>query len=221
MFLRSLKAPIIITAKWRQLRPTGLACGQIVQFRHFGVADKFMNIAQDKMADSKGYSFKTLLIISTLVFLNRFPCFSLFRSEKQFAVVLDLMTKNKKWTYRLWQQTIKNQLSSWTMYVPGVGSTPEMQEFKNFDAIMATMSPRELDNLDELNGEAKNRLAKNSGKTIDEINRLVHCFKQSMVVSNWLQTKKENREKLPKSEQELLQMQERDGSRVRNIFMKM
>jgi signal recognition particle GTPase len=131
------------------------------------------------------------------------------------------MTQNSKWTYRLWQETIKKQLSSWTMYIPGVSSSAEMTEVKIFDTILSAMSPKELDNIDELNGEAKVNLAKKSGKTIDEVNRLVHCYKQSMVLSTWLQLKKGLNEKLPTTEAEMIRMQEKESIRVRTIFAKM
>ena len=135
--------------------------------------------------------------------------------------MLDLMTQNKIWTFRLWQETIKKQLSSWTMYVPGVSNQTEIKEIKNFDAILSAMSPKELDNADELTGQGKNQLAKKSGKTIDEVNRLVHCYKQSIVLCTWLQLKKEMKEKLPTTETEMIQMQEKDAARVRSIFTKM
>ena len=96
-----------------------------------------------------------------------------------------------------------------------------MTEVKIFDTILSAMSPKELDNIDELNGEAKVNLAKKSGKTIDEVNRLVHCYKQSMVLSTWLQLKKGLNEKLPTTEAEMIRMQEKESIRVRTIFAKM
>ena len=44
-------------------------------------------------------------------------------------------------------------------------------------------------------------------------------YKQSLAVATWLQLKKSMREKLPKTEMEMMGMQDRD-QRMRNIAMK-
>ena len=40
---------------------------------------------------------------------------------------------------------MEGQLSSWTMYIPGVSSSPEVEELKKFQEIVKCMSDSELD----------------------------------------------------------------------------
>ena len=51
------------------------------------------------------------------------------------------------------------------------------------------ISDKELDNPDLINGEAKVRIAKAAGKPVDEVNRLMHFYKQSRIIQNWLYMK--------------------------------
>lgn len=37
--------------------------------------------------------------------------------------MLESMIKNEKWTMRPWKETLKDALSGWTMYIPGVSSS--------------------------------------------------------------------------------------------------
>ena len=48
-------------------------------------------------------------------------------------------------TYRSWSKSMEGQLSSWTMYIPGVSSSPEVEELKKFQEIVKCMSDSELD----------------------------------------------------------------------------
>lgn len=85
--------------------------------------------------------------------------------------MLDHMLATPNWSLRPWKATLETQLSSWKMYIPGVGkyrikihyivlviitillgSAPEMVEIKNFKTLLDTLKEEELDNPELING---------------------------------------------------------------------
>ena len=68
--------------------------------------------------------------------------------------------------------------------IPGMGKALknldiEDDAFKGIEAIIKSMTPEERDNPNILNGSRRKRIAKGSGKDIQEINRLVKQFEQT------------------------------------------
>ena len=108
--------------------------------------------------------------------------------EKQFTQMLEMMISVPKWTLRPWKTTMESQLGSWTMYIPGVGSSNEMKEMKSFKDMIDAMTDEEIDHpLEKLNGTARERISRSTGKSTDDVTRLLFFFKQSLIVSTWLQ----------------------------------
>jgi len=141
------------------------------------------------------------------------------RKEKQFKEMLDMMIVAPKWTLRNWKATMDSQLDSWTMWVPGVSSSNEVKELKGFKALLDACSPAELDNPALIKGPQRDRIATSAGKPVDEVQRLLFYYKQSVVIATWLQMKKAAKEKLPTTEVELNHMQASD-TRMKNIAAK-
>lgn len=161
--------------------------------RHFGVGETMMNMA------TKG------------IHANK---------DKQFGEMLETMVATPKWSFRPWRATMETQLQSWTMYIPGVGTSAEAQELKNFKSMLDAMTDVELDNPEKINGPARERIARAAGRSVDDVVRLVYFFKQSLIICTWLQLKKQKGEEMPKTELELQKMQETD-TRMRSIAAKM
>lgn len=163
------------------------------QRRNFGIGDTLMNMATKKVEQGK---------------------------EKQFTQMLEMMISVPKWTLRPWKTTMESQLGSWTMYIPGVGSSNEMKEMKSFKDMIDAMTDEEIDHpLEKLNGTARERISRSTGKSTDDVTRLLFFFKQSLIVSTWLQERKKANEVLPTTELELLTLQETDP-RVKVIAAK-
>ena len=129
------------------------------------------------------------------------------------------MVASPRFTLRKFKDTLGTQLDSWTMYIPGVGSSKEVKDLKLLKSIVEAMTDAELDNHDLINGVAKVRIAAAAGATTDDVARLLWNFKNSMVLAAWLQLLKKQGEPFPKTEQELLYRQEND-LRFRRIAMK-
>ena len=165
---------------------------QLVQRRSFGVGDTIMSMATNKLSENK---------------------------EVKFAEMLEKMVATPKWTFRPWRDTMQSQLSSWTMYLPGVGSSTEAQELKGFKSMLDAMTDAELDSPEGINGPARERIARAASKSVDDVVRMIFFYKQSLVLFTWLQMKKQKGEPLPTTETEMQQMQESD-LRMRQIAAK-
>ena len=68
--------------------------------------------------------------------------------------------------------------------IPGVGKALKDVEiddnaFKGIEAIILSMTPKERQHPEVLNQSRKNRIAKGSGTTIQEVNRLIKQFDQT------------------------------------------
>jgi len=157
-----------------------------------GVGETIMNMATSKLGQNK---------------------------DEKFAEMLQKMASTPKWTFRPWRETMESQLTSWTMYLPGVGSSAEAQELKGFKAMLDAMTDAELDNPGTISGPSRERIARSASKNVDEVVRMIFFYKQSLVLFTWLQMKKQKGETLPSTEIELHQMQESD-LRIRQIAAK-
>lgn len=151
--------------------------------RHFGIADSVMDFANKKMDGKK---------------------------EDQFKEMITEMSSTPKWTLRPWKASLEKQLSGWTMYLPGVSNSDAVVGVKVFKAILDTMTEKELDTPESINGVSRERIAKTSGKSVDEVNKLMSTYQQSQIIAKWLHQKKKLGEKLPRTDVEMQYMQEED-----------
>eukprot|EP00607_Mallomonas_marina_P009671 CAMPEP_0182420002 /NCGR_PEP_ID=MMETSP1167-20130531/4473_1 /TAXON_ID=2988 /ORGANISM="Mallomonas Sp, Strain CCMP3275" /LENGTH=166 /DNA_ID=CAMNT_0024595345 /DNA_START=162 /DNA_END=662 /DNA_ORIENTATION=- len=130
--------------------------------------------------------------------------------DKKFGEMIDLMVKTPKWTLKPWKETMESQLSSWIMYVPGVGTSDEVKNIKKFKEMLDCMTPQELETPESIGGKAKERIAVTSSHPVEDVSRMLMFFKHSLVLHTWLHMKKTCKEEMPKTEEEIVSMQESD-----------
>jgi len=68
--------------------------------------------------------------------------------------------------------------------IPGVGKAIKNMDidddaFKGIEAIIYSMTPKERDNPDIINGSRKQRIANGSGTNVQEVNRLMNQFEET------------------------------------------
>lgn len=51
------------------------------------------------------------------------------------------------------------------------------------------MAPQHLDNPSLIDGKAKEQLSRSTGKPIDEVQKMMTMYNQSVIVAKWLQMK--------------------------------
>jgi len=136
--------------------------------------------------------------------------------EADTEKMIEYMSESKVWTLKRWRDTFESQLSGWKMYIPGASSAPGVKELKEFKALLDSFKEEELNDINLVTGAVKARVAAQSGKPIDEVNKLIYFYRQSLIVANWLKLKKDKNEILPKTMTELQSMQEKDP-RIRNV----
>ena len=76
-----------------------------VQIRQFGITDTIWGFANDKVEETK---------------------------QKQFKTMIQLMTSEHEFSLRQYKETLEKQLSSWMMYIPGLGKSADSQQLKQF-----------------------------------------------------------------------------------------
>jgi signal recognition particle GTPase len=134
--------------------------------------------------------------------------------------MLKMMTTGEsKWSLRQWKKIIDAQTSSWAMYIPGMSSSTEVKDLQSFKAILDCFTETELDDSSKINSLTRERVAKSANGSVDDVNKLVQAYKQSDIISTWLNLKKSLGEELPKSEEELMDLQSKD-TRLRAIASK-
>lgn len=109
--------------------------------------------------------------------------------DKQFLALVESMVSSERWTLRAWRSTLGDQLNSWLMYIPGLSSSNEVQQMKSFKELLDAAPDNVLDSSQAVSGAAKEQIHQCSGKSIDEINRMVIYFNQSLLIQRWLQMK--------------------------------
>jgi len=87
--------------------------------------------------------------------------------------------------------------------IPGVGKAIkdidiDDNAFKSIEAIIHSMTPKERSNPEILNGSRRTRIAKGSGTTIQEVNRLMKQFDQTRKMMKMVTTSKSAGKMMPK-----------------------
>jgi len=86
--------------------------------------------------------------------------------------------------------------------IPGVGKALkdidiDDDAFKNIEAIIYSMTPNERSNPAILNGSRRSRIAKGSGTTVQEVNKLIKQFDETRKMMRMLTTAKPGMKKMP------------------------
>lgn len=50
------------------------------------------------------------------------------------------MVNAEKWTFRTWKGMLEDQLSSWAMYIPGVGNSKDAEGLKELKSMSIVLS---------------------------------------------------------------------------------
>ena len=186
---RSSEAGMFRTALLQLAPRRGPVATPVLGRRCFGILDKIQDFTTKQMEKSR---------------------------EADTEKMIEYMSESKLWTLKRWRDTFESQLSGWKMYIPGASSSPGIKELKEFKALLDSFKEEELNDITLVTGAVKARVATQAGKPIDEVNKLIFFFRQSLIIANWLKLKKDNNETLPKTMLELQAMQEKDP-RLRNV----
>ncbi|MDR2385073.1 MAG: signal recognition particle protein [Tannerella sp.] len=91
--------------------------------------------------------------------------------------------------------------------IPGVGKMMKdidikENSFKNIEAIIHSMTPKEKSNPEILNGSRRLRLAKGSGTSVQEVNNLIKRFDQTRKMMKMIMTSKGSDKRTPSSKRQ-------------------
>lgn len=71
------------------------------------------------------------------------------------------------------------------VYIPQT----EVVELKALKGMLDAMTEAELENPELIKATARDRIAKASGKTAEDVSKLMYSYKQTLIVHAWLQLK--------------------------------
>jgi signal recognition particle subunit SRP54 len=118
-------------------------------------------------------------------------------------------------------------MREWLGMIPGLGAAMAGQEMdesalKHAKAIITSMTPGERHQPDVLDGPRRRRIARGSGTTIDEVNRLVKSFKQMRQMMKQLRSQsglmgRMTDRKLRKAKQKQIQELRRQGVKLSDL----
>ena len=58
-----------------------------------------------------------------------------------------------------------------------------------FIELLDSLTEAELDNFELINGISRERIAKQTSKSVDDVNQLIFFYKQTRILSTWLKVK--------------------------------
>lgn len=108
------------------------------------------------------------------------------KRDSAFVEMIEQMVSSQKWNLRHVKGTLEKQLSSWTMYVPGVKGAEQTKQVQAFKDILDKMSPTELDHPETINGPIRDRIAGTAGVNVDEVSKLLLAHRQGLITQKWL-----------------------------------
>jgi signal recognition particle subunit SRP54 len=118
--------------------------------------------------------------------------------EKEARRIQDRIAKNKfsfnDFLGQLQQIKKMGNVKDLMGMIPGVGKAMkdvdiDENAFKGIEAIIYAMTPHERENPETINGSRKNRIAKGSGTSIQEVNRLMKQFEDTRKMMRMMQDK--------------------------------
>lgn len=104
-------------------------------------------------------------------------------------------------------------------YIPGMSSSNEVIQVKKFKAILDALTDKELEDFSLINGVVRERVAAAAKQPVEDVAKMILFYKQTLILYSWLRMKQQNKETLPKTEHEMMAMQESDA-RIQDFVKK-
>lgn len=133
--------------------------------------------------------------------------------------MIEVMAAAPAWTLRQWKTMLEEQLGSWMTYIPGMSSSNEVIQVKKFKAILDALTDKELEDFSLINGVVRERVAAAAKQPVEDVAKMILFYKQTLILYSWLRMKQQNKETLPKTEHEMMAMQESDA-RIQDFVKK-
>jgi len=100
----------------------------------------------------------------------------------------------------------KSGMEGWRKHMPGVKSNPAYEEMQMSMAVLGAI-PQELrDNPKLLKADAKVKIAKHSGRTVTEINKILGRFDEAKVLHGWLRKRVAANKPIPATQGDVMKM---------------
>lgn len=133
--------------------------------------------------------------------------------RKAFKGMMDRLMDPKGMSLLSIGEMLKEQTSSWAAMIPGQAGVDSL---KKYVAIIDKMAPEQIAEPEKIDKVARIQLAKAVEAEIKDVDALINMYIQFKITSVWLKYKKHKKESLPKSQADMMDMQQFD-KRIRYI----
>ncbi len=128
------------------------------------------------------------------------------KEEEQFQAELARLAGMPKYDLRAFKEAMdsaeKGSWFSWVNKVPGVRSMPEVQMGERYKKILGALKEEELSRPDLIKAREKQRIATESGESIQEINLLLKLYENSQSLHQWVRRRVADKKEMPKTRSE-------------------
>lgn len=128
------------------------------------------------------------------------------KEEEQFQSELTRLASMTKYDLRAFKEAMDNAEKgswfSWVNKVPGVRSMPEVMMGERYKKILGALTEEELSNPELIKSREKQRVATQSGESVQEINLLLNLYENSQSLHKWVRRRVADKKELPKTRSE-------------------
>jgi signal recognition particle GTPase len=122
--------------------------------------------------------------------------------KKQIADMLAA----EKYTMSTFALHVDEGVSSWTTKMPLVRSRPEVAQIRKTKTILDAFTAAERDNPSTIGQAEKLRAAGTAKETLAEVEGVIQAYEQAECMHRWLRTRQKRGQKIPKNQQELMEL---------------
>lgn len=127
------------------------------------------------------------------------------KEEEQFQAELARLASMTRYDLRNFKEAVDkpgNSWFSWVNKVPGVRSMPEVQVGERYRKILGAFTEEELAHPEKIKSREKQRVATQSGESIQEINLLLSLYENSQALHKWVRRRVADKKEMPKTQSE-------------------
>ncbi|EKX35246.1 hypothetical protein GUITHDRAFT_166050 [Guillardia theta CCMP2712] len=143
--------------------------------------------------------------------------YSAKKQQEMFHAMVGQLIKKEKFDlddlHDIFKQGAEQSgVNSWRQHLPGVKNSPEMLQLQETMSVLDVIPPEFRREPDRLKAEEKARLAKSTGKSVMEINKVLKRFDELKMLHGWLRKRALSGKPLPTNSRELAMMAMEPGS---------
>uniref|UniRef100_A0A7S0HZ64 Signal recognition particle SRP54 subunit M-domain domain-containing protein n=1 Tax=Hanusia phi TaxID=3032 RepID=A0A7S0HZ64_9CRYP len=143
--------------------------------------------------------------------------YSAKKQNEMFHAMIGQLIKKEKFDLDDFTESFKqgaeqSGMTGWQRHLPGVKNSPELLQLQETISVLDIIPPEFRREPEKLRAEEKARLAKSTGKTVTDINKVLKRYDEMKMLHGWLRKRAQAGKPLPTNSRELAMMALEPGS---------